>query len=158
LPGLFLLGGGLLQSVHDLLVDAYPGGVVMAAGGGGVDADQGQVCLPLAGGFGGQTLQKRAEDTGVPPDPEASVDGGPGPEFARHLTPLGTGPEPPDHPPELVPQPLGVRTVLAGRQIRLDQLPLLMGELPARHNPCSYRIRTPGGSGSEKLITTSHRP
>jgi hypothetical protein len=26
--------------------------------------------------------------------------------------------------------------------LRLDQLPLTIGELSARHNPCSYRIRT----------------
>src|SRR5262249_32845934 len=50
-----------------------------------------------------------------------------------HLAPLGAGPEPSDRPLELLPQPLGIRTVLAYRQVRLNELPLLVGELPTCH-------------------------
>ncbi|MCW2872580.1 MAG: hypothetical protein JWL99_3900 [Streptomyces oryziradicis] len=57
-----------------------------------------------------------------------------------------------------VPQPPGVRAVLADRQIRLHQLPPVISELPVRHNLRSYRIRPPSGSGSARLITTPHRP
>ncbi|BBC34308.1 hypothetical protein SGFS_056020 [Streptomyces graminofaciens] len=55
----------------------------------------------------------------------------------RQITPL-----------ELLPQPLGLRAVLAYRQERLDQLPLLVGELPARHtsvlpDPAPVQDRNP---------------
>jgi hypothetical protein len=61
-------------------------------------------------------------------------------KHGRHLTPLRACPEPPDHPLKLIPQPLGVRAVPSYRQERLDQLPLFVGELPAR------RDRLPTGS------------
>jgi hypothetical protein len=143
LPGLLLLGGGFLQSLHDVLADEHPGGVVMGADGGGVHADQGQVRPAAAGGLSDQALQQGGEDTGIPPAPEAPIDGRPRPELVRHLTPLCAGPEPPDHPLELIPQPLGVRAVLTYRQERLDQFPLFVGELPARHDhlPTASAIR-----------------
>lgn len=100
----------------------------MGAGGGGVHAGRGQVRLPSASGLGDHTLQQYSEDAGVPPRPEAAVDRRPRAELAGQLPPLAAGAEPPDHPLELFPQPLGVRAVLAYRQERLDQLPLLIGE------------------------------
>ncbi|CAM5392790.1 hypothetical protein SHIRM173S_09227 [Streptomyces hirsutus] len=93
LPGLFLLGGGFFQSLHDVLADEHPGGVVVRADGRGVHADQGQVRPAPAGGLSDQALQQGGEDTGVPPDPEAPVDGRPRPELARRLTPLRAGPD-----------------------------------------------------------------
>ncbi|GGR87676.1 hypothetical protein GCM10010252_28090 [Streptomyces aureoverticillatus] len=43
--GLFVLGGRFLESLHHILVDEHPGGILVGAGGRGVDADQGQVRL-----------------------------------------------------------------------------------------------------------------
>jgi hypothetical protein len=50
-----------------------------------------------------------------------------------HLPPLPARPEPPHHPLELLPQPLGVRAVFADRQVRPDELPFLVIQLHSRH-------------------------
>ncbi|GAA3123683.1 hypothetical protein GCM10020254_83590 [Streptomyces goshikiensis] len=90
--------------------------------------------VSFIGTFSDQAFQQGGEHAGVPPDAEASVDGGPGTELGRHFPPLTTRAEPPDHPLELFPQPLRIRAVPTDRQIRLDELPLGMSELPARHD------------------------
>src|SRR3954451_23656169 len=67
------------------------------------------------------------------PCPEAVVHSGPGADLLRHLPPLPTGLEPPDHTLELLPEPLGVRAVLTDRQVRPDELPLRVRQLHTRH-------------------------
>lgn len=59
--------------------------------------------------------------------------GRPGAELPRHLPPLPAGLEPPDHALELLPQLLGVRAVPACRQVRIDELPILIRQLRLRH-------------------------
>lgn len=49
------------------------------------------------------------------------------------LPPLPARLEPPDHALELLSQPLGVRAVLADRQVRIDELPFAVGQLHSRH-------------------------
>ena len=61
---------------------------VVGSGGGGVDAEQGQVHLTPLRGFRDQALQQGLEDADVTPLPEAVVDGRPGAELRRHLPPL----------------------------------------------------------------------
>jgi hypothetical protein len=133
LPCLLLLGGSFLQGGEDVLVQVHPGSVVVSARGGGVDADQGKVHLAPLRGFRDHALQQSFEDTGVTPLPEAVGNGRPGAELLRHLPPLAACAEPPDHTFELLSQPLGVRTVLADRQVRLDELPLAVSQLHPRH-------------------------
>lgn len=99
LSGCFLLLCGFFQGFHEALADAHPCGVVVGADRGGVRADQRQVCSPRAGDLGDQAFQQGGQDTGVPPDAKASVNGGLGTGLGRHLPSLGTGPEPPDHRP-----------------------------------------------------------
>lgn len=130
---LLLLGGSLLQRGEDVLVQVHPGCVVVSARGGGGDAHQGQVHLTPLRRFRDQALQQGLEDTGVTPLPEAVVDSRPGTELLRHLPPLPARLGAPDHPLELLPQPLGIRAVLADRQIRLDELPFRTRRLPSRH-------------------------
>jgi hypothetical protein len=101
--------------------------------GGGVDTDQRQVPLTPLRGFRNQALQQGLEHAGVAPLPETIGHRRPGTEFLRHLPPLPAGPEPPDHALELLAQPLGVRAILADRQVRLDELPLHIGQLRTRH-------------------------
>lgn len=48
---------GFLQGLHDLGIDAHPGGIVMRPGGHGIHADQRQVRLPLPGSLGDQPFQ-----------------------------------------------------------------------------------------------------
>ncbi len=61
------------------------------------------------------------------------VDGRPCTELCRHRPPLAARPEPPDHALKLLPQPLAVRAGLADRQVRLDELPLRVGQLHSPH-------------------------
>lgn len=98
---------------EDALVQVHPGGVVAGPRGCGVDTDQGQVHLAPLRGLRDQPLQQGLEDSRVTPLAEAVVDGRPGTELSRHLPPLPARLELPDHALELLPQPLGVRTVLA---------------------------------------------
>lgn len=49
------------------------------------------------------------------------------------FSPLPARLEPSDHALELLPQSLGVRAVLADRQVPLDQLPIRVGQLQSRH-------------------------
>jgi hypothetical protein len=67
LPCPLFLECGLLQCGHDLFVEAHAGRVVVGPGGGGVDADQGQVDFAASGGLGDDAFQKCLEDAGVPP-------------------------------------------------------------------------------------------
>lgn len=53
---------------------------------------------------------------------------------------------PPDHPLELLPQPLGIRPVLTYRQVRADQLPLLVGELPTHRTQRPIQVPFPHGN------------
>lgn len=157
LPGPPPLGGGFLKGVHDLLADAHPDGVVMGAGGGGVHADQGQIRPPLAGCLGDHAFRQCGEDAGIPSDPEAAVDRRPRTELTWRLPPLA-GAQPPDHPLELLPQPRGVRAVFTSRQERIDQLPLLVGELPATATAsrvCGRGVR--GDSGGPRRSNRYYR-
>lgn len=154
------LGGCFLQGGDDVLVKVHPGRVVVDPGGGGVDADQGQVHLTPLRGFRDQAaLQQGLEDPGVPPLPEAVVDGRPGAEIRRHLPPLPARLEPPDHALELLPQSLGVRAVLADRQVRLDELPCGIGQLYARRSRAqSHRDAIAGGSPDPRVRGETSSP
>jgi hypothetical protein len=70
---------------------------------------QGHVDLVPVSGFGDRLFQQGLEDAGVPPPHEAVVDRMPGAEPFRHPPPLAACAEPPDHPLELLTQPLGAR-------------------------------------------------
>lgn len=60
----------LLQGGDHVLVEVQPGCVVVGSGGGGVDADQGEVHLTPLRGFRDQAFQQGPEDAGVTPLPE----------------------------------------------------------------------------------------
>jgi hypothetical protein len=94
------------------------------------------------GGDQAPTIDRRRWARAEPLDEEANRSAnGPIPLALRHL---GAGPEPPDHPLKLLPQPLGVRAEPADRRVGFDELPLVVGELPARHTqrPTRFRPRT----------------
>lgn len=121
LPGPLLLGGGFLKGVHDLLADAHPGGSWWARAVVESTLTRDKSVCPWRAASAITPSSSTGEDAGVPPHPKAAVDRRPQAELAWHLPPLAAGAEPPDHPFELLPQPLGVRPVLAYRQERLDQ-------------------------------------
>lgn len=64
---------------------------------------------PAAEGHQDWTGRPQTEDTHVTPSAEAVVNGLPDPELRRHLPPLGTRAELPDHALELLPQMLRIR-------------------------------------------------
>lgn len=61
LPGPFLVGGGFLEGLHDLLADAHPGGVMVGAGGGGVVGSAGDddVSMKVSAGCAGRVAEER---------------------------------------------------------------------------------------------------
>nr|WP_228648275.1 hypothetical protein [Microtetraspora sp. AC03309] len=65
--------------------------------------------------------------------PLTRVDRGPRPVPFRHVTPAGSGAKPPPDPIELITHPPWQRPGSRHRQMRLDQRPLGIGHIEARH-------------------------
>lgn len=84
--------------------------------------------------------------------PPLTADGRPEAELTGHLSPLGTGPEPPGHPLEPLPQPLRVQAAPTYRQARLDELPLIATSCPLEHPPVGHGHDCVGGLANAVAI------
>lgn len=129
----FFLGQRLLQRIQGLPGDRRPGRLLMRPHDRGVHTDQFQPDLPARYGLGDQRVHQRPEHPGSGPAAEPEVERGPRPVPFRDITPAGPGAEPPQDPVELITHPPGQRPGSRHRQMRLDQRPLGIGHIKARH-------------------------
>ncbi|ELP65801.1 hypothetical protein STRTUCAR8_01974 [Streptomyces turgidiscabies Car8] len=132
MPQPLFLRHGLLQVLKELRGDDHARRVVMRAGNGRVHADQAEIDVVAGRRLGDHRFHEGLEDFVTRPRPEPVIDRRPGAVALRHIPPGAAGTEPPHHRVEVAAQ-VRNRSERPQRQVRLDQLPLGIGQITTSH-------------------------